>query len=308
MPFLMHGPRQDGAYLAGTTRNNDFHKPASAMNGAPGLQFRECLLLDPQGRQRCGLRLGGACFLIVNMFTENCKPGKRGRPAGRSAEGEATKTRLYETAIQLIAECGYEAATLREVAERAGVSPGLLYRYFPSKRALVLALYDELSLRLVEQAVTMPEGRWRDRFLFALRLSLEVLWPHRETLRALVPVIAGHGDDGLFATSTRFSRERVEGVFDDAVRGASDAPKQPLPGSLGRLLYLTHLGVILWWLLDRSSGQEATKGMVALIARGLPALALSLRLPAVKAFVRSADKLYLEGLLQTETESPTAPN
>ena len=46
--------------------------------------------------------------------------------------------------MRLIAERGYDATTLRDVAERAGVSAGLLYRYFPSKRAVVLALYDEL--------------------------------------------------------------------------------------------------------------------------------------------------------------------
>jgi hypothetical protein len=90
----------------------------------------------------------------------------------------------------------------------------------------------------------------------------------------------------------------VEGVFQEAVRGAADAPKEPLTGSLGRLLYLTHLGVILWWLLDRSVGQQATQGLVALIARLLPALALSLRLPVVKEFVQSADGLYRAGLVE----------
>ena len=78
------------------------------------------------------------------MFTKNGKSTKRGRPPGRTVEGEATRRRLYETAIRLIGEQGYEATTLRDVAKRAGVSAGLLYRYFPSKRSVVLALYDEL--------------------------------------------------------------------------------------------------------------------------------------------------------------------
>ena len=49
------------------------------------------------------------------------------------------------TAMQLIAARGYEATTLRDIAKEAGVSVGLLYRYFPSKQAVVIALYDELS-------------------------------------------------------------------------------------------------------------------------------------------------------------------
>jgi AcrR family transcriptional regulator len=76
------------------------------------------------------------------MFTKNNKPPKRGRPPGRTAEGEATRRTLYKTAIRFIGDRGYEATTLRDVATRAGVSAGLLYRYFPSKRSVVLALYD----------------------------------------------------------------------------------------------------------------------------------------------------------------------
>jgi len=48
------------------------------------------------------------------MFTQNSKPRKRGRPSGRTAEGEATRHRLYDTAVTLIGERGYEATTLRD--------------------------------------------------------------------------------------------------------------------------------------------------------------------------------------------------
>ena len=45
---------------------------------------------------------------------------------------------------------------------------------------------------------------------------------------------------------------------------SSDAPKQPLAAALGRLLYLVHLAVLLWWLLDKSSNQRATAALVSL--------------------------------------------
>ena len=68
------------------------------------------------------------------------KKRQRGRPKGETSQGAAARLALYTTATELIRERGYEATTLREVADRAGVSVGLLYRYFPSKRAIVLAL------------------------------------------------------------------------------------------------------------------------------------------------------------------------
>ena len=234
------------------------------------------------------------------MFTETGKPRKRGRPAGRTAGGEAARLKLYQAAIELIAERGYEAATLRDVAAKAGVSPALLYRYFPNKRSVVLALYDELSERFAQRADEMPTGRWRERFIFALELSLRVLGPHRVTLRSLAPVMVGGAEDGVFARNTAFSRDRVQHVFREAVVGADDAPRAPLAESLGRLLYLAHLGIILWWLLDRSPGQRATKALVGLVAKMLPAAALSLRLRTVRGFVQSADALFREGLLGEE--------
>src|SRR5688572_16726483 len=123
----------------------------------------------------------------MNMFTQNVKPRKRGRPPGRTTQGAAARDRLYATAMELIAARGYEATTLRDIAKAAGVSVGLLYRYFPSKQAVVIALYDELSSEYARHAADMPPGRWRDRFIFAVETSLRVLEPHRVALRALTP-------------------------------------------------------------------------------------------------------------------------
>jgi len=77
-------------------------------------------------------------MLNVKDAKEPEKPRRPGRPKGQTRQGAAARLALYKTAIDLIGERGYEATTLREVADRAGVSVGLLYRYFPSKRAVVL--------------------------------------------------------------------------------------------------------------------------------------------------------------------------
>ena len=239
----------------------------------------------------------GDHVLIVNVFTKISKRRKRGRPPGRTVEGDAARQRLYETAIALIAERGYEAATLRHVAARAGVSPGLLYRYFPSKRSVVLALYDELSDRFAGETTDMRPGKWRDRFMDSLETSLRVLGPHRVTMRALAPILVGDVEEGLFARRTAFSRLRVQAVFEDAVVNATDAPTRSLSIAVARLLYLLHLAVILWWLLDKSPGQRATQALLSLLRQMLPAAALALRLPLVRGLVRSADRLFQEALL-----------
>lgn len=247
--------------------------------------------------------------IFINMFTQKGKretpPGEPearlrrgpGRPPGRTAQGAQSREQLYKTAIELIAEQGYEATTLRDIARNANVSVGLLYRYFPSKRAVVLALYDRLSAEHARRALRMPDGKWRHRFLFALRTSLEVLGPHRSTLAALVPVLVGDPGEGLFAPNTAFSRLRVQKAFSEAAVSARDAPRPQVAAALGRLLYLVQLTVILWWLLDRSPRQRATEGLIALIERVLPAVAVALRLRPARAGIVLADALFRDALL-----------
>jgi AcrR family transcriptional regulator len=61
--------------------------------------------------------------------------------------------------MRLIAARGYEATTLRDIAKEASVSVGLLYRYFPSKQAVIVAFYEELSADYARQAASMPPGK-----------------------------------------------------------------------------------------------------------------------------------------------------
>lgn len=215
----------------------------------------------------------------------------RGRPAGPTPQSAETRRALYRTAIDLFATQGYEATTLRQIAARAGVSPALLYRYFPSKRAVVLELYGHLSQDFARRAAAQPRGKWRDRFRFTLDASLDVLRPHRGTLVALVPVLVGGQDDGLFAPATRFSRERVRSAFETAVTAATDAPKGADAKTLGRALDLIHLCVLLFWLLDRTEGQSATARLRTVIARVLPPFSLAYRLRVVRDLVRDLDDL-----------------
>ncbi len=222
---------------------------------------------------------------------------RRGRPPGPTAQGEETRARLQDAALELMASEGYGGTTLRAIAARAGVSHALLYRYFPSKGAVVLALYERLSADFARRT-TPPKGRWRTRALHALRGSLETLAPHRETLRGAQSVLVSAGEGGIFAPGTRFSLERVRGVFVDAVSGATDAPKGARAATLGRLLYLVHLGVILVWLLDRSSGQRATAGLLAVVGTALTLAAAALKLPGAWSLAGKVDALLEEALLE----------
>ena len=76
------------------------------------------------------------------------------RRAPQLERGERRVAQLLETAASVLAEVGYDAATMTEIASRAGASIGTVYQYFPNKESLVLALR--------RQYVAEMEERWAD--------------------------------------------------------------------------------------------------------------------------------------------------
>src|ERR1700678_857062 len=54
---------------------------------------------------------------------------------------------LLDAGAELFAEKGYEAATMTELARRAGAPIGSLHQFFPSKEALAEALFDRFAER-----------------------------------------------------------------------------------------------------------------------------------------------------------------
>jgi len=75
---------------------------------------------------------------------------------GDNARGDAndrgrdTRSRLRELALQLFAEQGYEKTSLREIAERLGVTKAALYYYFKSKEDIVASLVEDYMAQLDE--------------------------------------------------------------------------------------------------------------------------------------------------------------
>lgn len=75
----------------------------------------------------------------------------------KRAEDGGTRERIERAALGLFRERGVVAATTREIARRAGLSEGALYRHFPSKDAIAETLFGRLHDRLA--ALVREAGR-----------------------------------------------------------------------------------------------------------------------------------------------------
>lgn len=110
---------------------------------------------------------------------------RRGRPRRLSA-GERRR-QLFATALRLFAERGYEATTMEEIAESAGVTKPLLYQHFSSKRALYLELVDSVAEDLLTEisAATAAAAGPREQVEDGLAMYFRMVVAHETAFRLL---------------------------------------------------------------------------------------------------------------------------
>jgi len=130
-----------------------------------------------------------------------------GRPRGRRPAGEDTRAALLDAARVEFTERGFDGATVRAIAQRAGVDPAMVNHWFGGKNALFVAVMeipvnpDEIIPRLLDG----PPEQLAER---VLRTFLSV-WDADGggALAALVRSVAGHEE------AARMMREFVSRVI-----------------------------------------------------------------------------------------------
>jgi AcrR family transcriptional regulator len=183
----------------------------------------------------------------------------------RTPKSEATRTLIVETALRLFQENGYDKTTMRAIAREAGVSVGNAYYYFSSKEQLVQGFYDRIT-ELHEEACASVLAAERD---FAKRLRavmltwLEVAAPYHEFGRQFF-VNAADPDSPLspFSTESSPARDAQIALFRRVLEGSTAKVDPELRPELPELLWLYEMGVVLFWVHDRSVGCRRTRMLV----------------------------------------------
>jgi AcrR family transcriptional regulator len=184
------------------------------------------------------------------------------RPTPRA---EDTRRRIYEAAMELFREKGFEQTTMRDIAAKAGVALGGAYYYFSSKESIVLAFYGEMQENSHESIVEAMAGhkKLKDRIRCIVEKRFELLEPNRKFCDALFRHAPDSKDPlSPFSEETRPIRERSIEHFRIATEGGDVKVPADLKPHLPYLLWLYQMGLILFWLYDRSPGQQRTEKLM----------------------------------------------
>jgi AcrR family transcriptional regulator len=165
----------------------------------------------------------------MSPSSDFAKPPRR---VPRQERGERRVAEVLDAAAAVIAEVGYEAATMTAVAERAGASIGAVYQYFPNKDAIVIALREQygdeiraLWVPVVTAADRLPVHELVDRMLGVIITFIESHPAYFALSEAPIPRhknrVARHRLRAGFAEA--FQRKRPSLSDDEALRIARAA-------------------------------------------------------------------------------------
>lgn len=195
------------------------------------------------------------------------KEAKQAKPAGdtKTQKGEQTKALILKTALEMLRERGYEKTTMRAIAQEAGVSLGNAYHYFGSKDELIQAFYQQThdehlsrSSRGLRQAASLKE-----RLLAVMRMKISTLEPYHEFAGVLFKTAADPRSPlNPFAAQSDPVRQDSIRLFESLVAETKARIPNDLRAELPYLLWLYHMGIILFWIHDRSPEHRRTYQLI----------------------------------------------
>jgi AcrR family transcriptional regulator len=179
----------------------------------------------------------------------------------KTRRGETSRAAILGAALDLFQERGYEATTMRGIADRAGVSLGSSYHYFPSKEHLVLEFYrhtHELHVAAIAPLLAR-EKVLAARLRGTIRAVVVTCEPFHAVAGSIFSTVANPASPlNPFGGAARPLRQEVVALYAEVVRG-SDARIPPDVAELLPLtLWLYQMAILYFWIFDRSPGRLRT--------------------------------------------------
>ena len=222
------------------------------------------------------------------------------KPGGglvKTDKGQQTRAAILEAALEMFLERGYENTTMRAIADRAGVALGNAYYYFRSKEHLIQAFYGRTHAEHVKtcDSLLADERDLKARLLGVMRTKIATLEPYHQFAGKLFKTAA----DPLsplnpFSDESDSVRQESIEVFAKVVQGSATRVPKDLMEQLPFMLWLYHMGIILFWIHDSSPKRART---YRLIDRSVDIIARLIGLasnPLMRPLRRSALRLMSE--------------
>jgi AcrR family transcriptional regulator len=208
-----------------------------------------------------------------------------------TTKAEETGLRILDAALDLFRREGFDSATMRDIAAKAGVATGAAYYYYSSKDAIVMAFYQRACEEMQPKIATAIfgisglEGRLRE----LIRVKFDYFASDRGVLRALLR----NGADpkyplSPFSVETKDIRDIDIAWFRRILDDCGFRIPRDLMPHLPGVLWFFQMGVIFFWVIDDSPDQVRSTRLLQLAAKSVAALIRASALPFMRPLRKSA--------------------
>jgi AcrR family transcriptional regulator len=147
---------------------------------------------------------------------EECagEPPPKSQPRVR-LEVDARRAQLLKLGRDLFAGRAYDELSIGDIARAAGISKGLLYHYFPSKRAFYVESFRDAAVEFLLRAVPRADLQPLERLRTSIDAYLTFVEQHKDILSALLRPGSSHDSEVLHiaeATRLQFLDELFKGI------------------------------------------------------------------------------------------------
>ena len=185
--------------------------------------------------------------------------------SAKTQKGDQTKALILETALEIFREKGYEQTTMRAIADKAKLSLGNAYYYFHSKEHLIQAFYHRTHEEHLAASVPAleKEHTLKARLLTLMRLKIETIEPYHEFAGVLFKTAANPESPlNPFSDETDPVRKESIELFAKAIDDTKTRIPKDLRAELPYLLWVYHMGIVLFWIHDSSPKHRRTYRLI----------------------------------------------
>jgi TetR/AcrR family transcriptional regulator, cholesterol catabolism regulator len=173
-----------------------------------------------------------------------------------SANQADRRRRMVQAAIELASEGGYDVVQMRDVATRANVALGTIYRYFESKDQLLGAALVDWAGGLEQRLAQRPAvgDTAEERVVDVLRRACRSIERNQRLSSALITAIGS--PDGGIGRYQAGVREVLVRILDGALEDVDQRTRDGLVRILSHVWFATLIGWVHGWRGVRSVGDE----------------------------------------------------
>ena len=181
----------------------------------------------------------------------------------KQSPGADMRRRILDAAARSLAENGYQATTLRGLAQAAGLKAGSIYYHFSAKEEITVEVLNE-GVELVAAAVrdavaALPDSAdGRAILAAAIDAHLEALSAHRAYTRASIRCFSMVPEE--IRARTRESRQALDGLWLGILEQAGEAGAISTGTDL-RVLHRILIGALNWTIEQRGDGAAANRAL-----------------------------------------------